>query len=994
MAIKSDLRDIVDALPGFAVAIHLEHGEFVGNQQFQNTLVSSGKLPEQFVEDFAERTGSAFTHELIDGQTSIEFRVGRPLAAYPDWVLVIGTELTPEKAAVSPMEMDLFAQGQRLARIGYAIEDMINDVFEASDMIWTMIGLPKPEQPVSYDIIAAKVLSPRAHAASTARRAEAIQTGESYSARLPILRADTGERRVFLFENHPQRTANGKVGAMFSVIADVTEQDRLERDLTTERGLLERAQLVGRIGYYALDVETKDVTLSTGLARLIGLPKGQTAPLESLLEKIYTPSDADAALKRISQAINTGQSIKQTITAKRLDTGERRCFRGEIIPDKDEHGVVTRLFGVAQDVTEYEDALRAVIDSEREFKRAERIGRMGHFRHDHVNQESDYSDMIYELLGIEKPTKKWFGVAHWADLFLEGEFERYEIQRAEVIARQGRLLTDTFWLRRRSDDEVRGLFSERIFEYDQNGNVKLEYGIAQDITESENARIEAAEREALFQRAQQVGEFGHFRHDYLMRESFWSDEVYEIFGVPSSSSPWFGMEHWKDSYDADDFAVYQRRKTDSILETAAELIHTTEIIRRADGTRRTIRSHHIFDYRSDGRLMSEFGIIQDITRQQAQQRADDARNLQLNRAQRMGNLGYFYNDYISRRLDWSDQMYEIFGIDDPSLDKLGTDRAAPALPPADLERFETSARAAVASNAPGFACVLNVVRPTDGAARTVSIDASIEYGDDGRLAAIFGIAQDVTDRETAERDRRTMSRALEEAQRTEALNYFASGMAHELSNMLQPALSFGALAKTMIERGETKKADDTLDKALEAINRARDITHSALAYVRQTDDAAKPVAFDEAIAQVRNVIDAATPNAIEWDIAESVCNPLLHCDVTGLLQVLLNLVRNAFEAGGQDARVTIGIQQESLALLIDVTDDGPGISPDIQDKIFDPLYTTRAKQQGTGLGLAVARGVVERWGGRLHFVSSEVQGRGARFRFAIPLATLGEITRP
>ena len=107
-------------------------------------------------------------------------------------------------------------------------------------------------------------------------------------------------------------------------------------------------------------------------------------------------------------------------------------------------------------------------------------------------------------------------------------------------------------------------------------------------------------------------------------------------------------------------------------------------------------------------------------------------------------------------------------------------------------------------------------------------------------------------------------------------------------------------------------------------------------------------------------------------------------DRVELEQVLFNLIRNALDAVAESAgarEVTVAASLDGAMAVIDVSDTGPGIRPDVRDRLFTPFVTTR--ESGTGLGLALSHRLVERAGGDLTLVEAR---EGARFRVSLPLA--------
>jgi signal transduction histidine kinase len=103
-----------------------------------------------------------------------------------------------------------------------------------------------------------------------------------------------------------------------------------------------------------------------------------------------------------------------------------------------------------------------------------------------------------------------------------------------------------------------------------------------------------------------------------------------------------------------------------------------------------------------------------------------------------------------------------------------------------------------------------------------------------------------------------------------------------------------------------------------------------------------------------------------------------------LVQVVLNLVLNAADAVGAGGHVRIAAERGGLGVRLSVEDDGPGIDPNVRDRLFEPFVTTKEVGKGTGLGLAVCRGLVEAIGGSIEL--DENVTRGARFVVELPTA--------
>ena len=239
------------------------------------------------------------------------------------------------------------------------------------------------------------------------------------------------------------------------------------------------------------------------------------------------------------------------------------------------------------------------------------------------------------------------------------------------------------------------------------------------------------------------------------------------------------------------------------------------------------------------------------------------------------------------------------------------------------------------------------------------------------------------------------------SQRMESLGTLASGIAHDLNNVLAPILmSIQFLRDTVAD-----EASRTMLATLEtSAQRGADIIKQVLTFARGMEGERIALQPKYLLKEMAKIVQETFPKTItvRTDYPRDLW--AVTGDATQLHQVLMNLCVNARDAMTGGGQLTLSAENvtldESFAnmihdakpgpyLILCVADTGPGIAPAILDKIFDPFFTTKALGKGTGLGLATALGIVKSHGGFLQ-VKSEV-GRGAQFRVYLP-ATFAEGT--
>ena len=237
-------------------------------------------------------------------------------------------------------------------------------------------------------------------------------------------------------------------------------------------------------------------------------------------------------------------------------------------------------------------------------------------------------------------------------------------------------------------------------------------------------------------------------------------------------------------------------------------------------------------------------------------------------------------------------------------------------------------------------------------------------------------------------------------ERLASLGTLAAGVAHEINNPLAIINESVGWLRQMIEKDEFKnmpRKEDfakALDKVEKSVERASRITHQLLGFVGKSETAVTEVSLmalaDETIQLVAHEIKKKGIQIVRK--MDSSPGPIWS-DAYQIRQVLLNLLTNAIHAVDSEGTITIAVAAVGDRQVITVSDSGPGIAPENLAKIFEPFFSTKAPDQGTGLGLFVSRGIVEKLGGTIE-VASDI-GRGAQFSVWLPKhpKETGDITK-
>lgn len=260
----------------------------------------------------------------------------------------------------------------------------------------------------------------------------------------------------------------------------------------------------------------------------------------------------------------------------------------------------------------------------------------------------------------------------------------------------------------------------------------------------------------------------------------------------------------------------------------------------------------------------------------------------------------------------------------------------------------------------------------------------------GEPKSILTVATDITERKLLERQ-------FLRAQRMESLGTLASGIAHDLNNILTPILAAAQLLPLQIPN-PTEQNQTLLTILSESAKRGSDLVTQILSFARGMDGQHTTIQLGHVLAELLRVVQQTFPKSIQIDRhipTETLW--LISADATQLHQVFMNLCVNARDAMPEGG--TLELTAENIVLdenyarmnidahvgayvVVTVSDTGMGIPPEIMERIFEPFFTTKEVGKGTGLGLSTTLGIVKSHGGFMN-VYSEVN-RGTRFKVYFP----------
>ncbi len=264
------------------------------------------------------------------------------------------------------------------------------------------------------------------------------------------------------------------------------------------------------------------------------------------------------------------------------------------------------------------------------------------------------------------------------------------------------------------------------------------------------------------------------------------------------------------------------------------------------------------------------------------------------------------------------------------------------------------------------------------------------------------LQREIQERKQTEEIKKRLEFQLVQAQKMEAIGALAAGIAHDFNNILSAIIGYTELAKIhLVQCPEADKCPitDDLDGVLRSADRAKQLVHQILSFSSKQAGEPVSVAMESVVLETVRMLRATIPTSIAIEHEIRITDSMVKADPTRLHQVLMNLGTNAYHA----MRGTSGVIHFELSetlisennlvfndlqlasgpyITIRVSDTGCGIDRNTLARIFDPYFTTKTDEGGTGLGLSVAHGIITQHKG--HISDYSELGKGSTFCIYLP----------
>ena len=387
----------------------------------------------------------------------------------------------------------------------------------------------------------------------------------------------------------------------------------------------------------------------------------------------------------------------------------------------------------------------------------------------------------------------------------------------------------------------------------------------------------------------------------------------------------------------------------------------------------------------DGDIRSVVVSFTDVTEQRQAEVELRESEAQLRNAQQIAHIGSWRWDIADDDVHWSDELYRIFGLT-PDVFEPTYENYIQHVHPEDRDSVDAVVRRAMTQRSSYE--VNHRVLQADETVRYVHSIGEVILDESGEPAALQGTAQDVTEQRKAEQAMERYADDLEE--RNAELEQFAYVASHDLQEPLRMVSSFLQLLQRRYADELDETADEYIAYAVDGAKRMQVLIRDLLAYSRvgTRGKPFKPVDMNRTLEVVLTDLGPALEEEGADVQAEDL--PTVSADETQMRQLLQNLVANAVKFRDDEPPV-VRVSAERVrqgddpAWRFAVADNGIGIDAQYEDRVFQIFQRlhTRDEYEGTGIGLAMCKKIVERHGGRIWFESEP--GEGTTFFFTVPI---------
>ncbi len=816
-------------------------------------------------------------------------------------------------------------------------------------------------------------------------------------------------RWVRNYETPFKRDDNGTVCQLIAIVLDIDKEKKVseelkrrEQELLQAQKLYKQAQAISHLGHFTIDLKSRKVKLTEEASRIYGLTNVSTDLSYDDIVSMRHPDDYENTKKQIQHTLDT-QDPFDFFFRIIVKGGEEKTIHtlGEI--SFDEGGKATHLVGTIQDVTERHRLISKWHESEKLYKQAQSLARLGNWLFDLQTEELTFSEEmrhIYQLpANVIFTAEMWKQFIHPDDRDDVLDYLQQCIEKKEPYDKVHRIVLP--------DETIKVVHRKGEFTYDETGKPQNLVGTTQDVTAQYKIQEELKENQLFLRKITDatpsiISSYNAISGKFV----FLSEGIKKLLGYQTAEVIDKGMAFILSIIHPDDVAQVIE-KTQRVIEEANRQVSNNEFITELNyrmlhknGNYRSFHTYGtIFDRNKSGRVEHLLNITLDVTEQvSALERIAEQEIFIQQVADASPTILYIFDvpsnsiNYINKEiffvLGYTTQ--EIIAMESNVVEKLYNPEEYDLLP----ERAESSKHFQHQNSMIQYECR---IRGKDEEWKWILVrEVVFKTGEDQKPMQILGAALDITQRKEMERS--LLQNAFQLEQSNASLEEFAYVASHDLKEPLRKISTFGDRLITTQANNITDEGRNYLDKIINASLRMQTMIDDLLSIsLISGDQSFQLFSLQEVLEDALQTLEykIETKNAL----VEAKDLPEIQIVVSQFRQLFQNLLSNSLKFIPEDRQPAIKItstylqpeevQQYQITkaskyLKLEFNDNGIGFEDEYAGKIFQIFQRLhgRSEYEGTGIGLAICKKIVEHHGGIIY--ASGQLNSGATFTIILP----------
>jgi two-component system cell cycle sensor histidine kinase/response regulator CckA len=823
--------------------------------------------------------------------------------------------------------------------------------------------------------------------------ARALRGETGVNAEYKLRRKDTGETWIGSYNFAPIRDENGGIIGSVVVARDITASKQAEEALKASQHMLRETEQIGKVGGWSFNIDTMKQVWTEEVYRIHEVDITPDPTVEKGIN-YYTPESRPVIERAVQRAIEHAEGFNlelEIITAK----GNRRAVHTIGKADLKNR----KIDGFFQDITERKAAEVRLKASEERFKS--------------LMQQSPFVVELYNLDGLQVSVNKAYEEL-WG-FPAERTVNKFNVLKSKEVEDTGLMayvkrayagdsvVVPEYRYNPIGDTEAKGVgrirwLSTRIYPLkNESGKVENIVIVHQDITERKQAETALCDSEALHRAmTENISDvIAIIGADGLIK--FKSQNIQRWFGWQPQDL--VGREAWV-TVHPEDIGLVQKAFMDVLGQDKA--VVTVEYRYRCkDGSFLPITLTAV-NLISDPAICGVLANYHDISQRKAAEQAlleSEERYRKL--VENVGKEYFFYQHDAAGVFNYiSPSLTAMLGY---SLEEFLAHYSEHLTDnPVNKEAERHTSLSLQGEKQPPYQVE---IFHKDGSRRWLEVEEIPQFGPDGKVSGVEGIAHDITARLQAQKEREDMQGQLLQSQKMESVGRLAGGVAHDFNNLLTAIGAYAGFLHKGLDEGDALM--DDVKEIIAATERAAALTRQLLAFSRK--QILSPQIFDlnASLGSTVKMLQRLIGEDIKLETRMAARECHVKMDPGQMDQLLMNLAVNARDAMPKGGMLVIKTSVETpgddflvmhpdLAsgplVRLSVADNGEGMSPQVKEHLFEPFFTTKGKGQGTGLGLATVFGIVKQSGGEIEVES--VEGQGTTFTVYLPLVQAPVTAKP